>query len=138
MRKKMGFLSFGMLFGFALSRVDASEFDLIFNMFIGTNLKLVGVIGTAIIVGFLGMKWLQVRGRPTHSGQPLKIVHKKLGPYSLWGAALFGMGWGMAGACPGTVLAQMGEGKIFGFFTFAGIIYGTYIYARLREKIPEL
>ncbi len=138
MGKNMGFLVFGILFGFALSRVGASEFDLIYNMFIGTDFKLVNVIMMAIVVGFLGMRLLQARGNKTRSGQALKISHKKLGRFSLWGAALFGLGWGMAGACPGTVLAQLGEGKIFAFFTFAGMIYGTYLYARLKEKTPEL
>lgn len=138
MGKKTGFLVFGIVFGFALSRVGASEFDLIFNMFTGTDFKLVGVIVTAILVGYLGMRFLQARGKATRSGDPLKISHKKLGKYSLWGGALFGIGWGMAGACPGTVLAQLGEGKIFALFTFIGMIYGTYIYARLKETNKEL
>jgi uncharacterized protein len=138
MDKKIGMLGFGTLFGFALSRVGASEFDLIFRMFTGTDFKLVGVIMTAIFVGFLGMRVLHAQKRPTRSGQTLKISHKKLGRWSLLGAALFGIGWGMAGACPGTVLAQLGEGKFFGFFTFSGMIYGTYIYSRLKEKITEL
>ena len=138
MRNKIGFLGFGILFGFALSRVGASEFDLIFNMFTGTDFKLVGVILIAIIVGFLGIRLLRAQKKPTRGGKALQISHKKLGPYSLWGAALFGIGWGMAGACPGTVLAQLGEGKIFAFFTFAGMIYGTYIYGWLQGKNPEL
>ena len=138
MGKKMGLLCFGILFGFTLSRVGASEFDLIFNMFTGANLKLVGVILMAIIVGLVGMQLLKNRKMTTRNGHPIKISHKKLGRWSLLGAALFGIGWGMAGACPGTVLAQLGEGKIFGFFTFGGMIYGTYIYARLRQNNEEL
>ena len=138
MGKKIGLLGFGILFGFTLSRVGASEFDLIFNMFTGANLKLVGVILMAIIVGLVGMQLLKKQNITTRSGQPIKISHKKLGRWSLLGAALFGIGWGMAGACPGTVLAQLGEGKIFSFFTFGGMIYGTYIYARLRQNNEEL
>ena len=138
MSRKMGFLGFGILFGFTLSRVGASEFDLIFRMFTGEDLTLAWVIITAILVGFLGMRILQGQRRVTRSGEPLKISRKNLGRWSLWGAALFGLGWGMAGACPGTVLAQLGEGKIFGYFTFAGMIGGTYLYALLKEKTPGL
>jgi len=138
MNKKLGFLGFGILFGFTLSRVGASEFDLIFGMFTGQDLKLAAVILTAIVIGFIGMRVLRLREKPTRSGEPLKISHKKLGRWSLLGAVLFGIGWGMAGACPGTVLAQLGEGKIYGFFTFMGMICGTYIYALLKEKRPEL
>jgi len=134
----MGFLGFGILFGFALSRVGASEFDLIFRMFTGEDLTLAWVMITAILVGFLGMRTLQGRRQVTRSGEPIKVSRKNLGRWSLWGAALFGFGWGMAGACPGTVLAQLGEGKVFGFFTFAGMVTGTYLYALLKEKAPDL
>lgn len=138
MNKKIGLFGFGILFGFALSRVGASEFDIIFRMFIGTDLTLAWVMITAILVGFLGMRVLQGQRRATRSGEALKVSRKNLGRWSLPGAALFGIGWGMAGACPGTVLAQLGEGKIFGFFTFAGMVLGTYLYALLKEKAPEL
>ena len=138
MGKKTGIFGFGILFGFALSRVGASEFDLIFNMFTGTDFKLAWVMLTAILVGFLGMRLLQAKRMTTRSGQPIKISHKKLGRFSLWGAVIFGIGWGMAGACPGTVLAQLGEGKIYALFTFSGMIFGTYIYARLKENTTEL
>jgi len=138
MNKKLGFLGFGILFGFALSRSGASEYDLIVGMFIGENFTLVGVIGTAIIVGLIGMQVLKKTRGITKTGEQLKISEKKLGPWSLFGAALFGVGWGLSGACPGTVLAQLGEGKIYGFFTFVGMIFGTYIYARLKEKRTDI
>jgi len=138
MDKKIGFLVFGILFGFTLSRVGASEYDLIVGMFIGQDFKLVGVIVTAIIVGAIGMQVLKRFSRPVKNGETLQISRKELKKWSLLGAALFGIGWGMSGACPGTVLAQLGEGKIFGFFTFAGMIFGTFIYARLKENRPDL
>jgi len=138
MNKKLGFLGFGILFGFALSRVGASEFDLILGMFLGADYTLVGVIGTAVVVGFIGMQLLKKFEQPTISGESLKISYKELKPWSLVGAGIFGLGWGISGACPGTVLAQLGEGKVFGFFTFAGMIVGTYIYAHLKEERPEL
>ena len=138
MNKNVGFLGFGILFGFVLSRVGASDFDLIMGMFIGEDYTLVGVIGLAIIVGAIGMQLLKRSRQPVKNGEPLKISEKKLGPWSLLGAGLFGIGWGLSGACPGTVLAQLGEGKIYGFFTFFGMIFGTYLYARLKEKHPSL
>ena len=138
MNKKLGFLGFGTLFGFTLSRVGASDFDLILGMFVGRDYTLVGVIGIAIIVGAIGMQVLKRTRQPVKNGEALKISEKKLGRWSLPGAGLFGIGWGLSGACPGTVLAQLGEGKIYGFFTFFGMIFGTYLYARLKEKHPSL
>jgi uncharacterized protein len=138
MNKKIGFLGFGALFGFALSRVGASDYSLITGMFIGKDLKIAWVMITAIIIGAIGMQILKKLEKPVRSGEALKISHKKLGRFSLLGGAVFGLGWGITGACPGTVLAQLGEGKIFGFFTFLGMICGTYIYALLKEKNAEL
>jgi len=97
MGKKFGLFGFGIIFGFALSRVGASDFDLIFRMFTGQDYKIAWVILMAILVGFIGMRILQRQKKSTKSGEPLKISHKKLGKWSLWGAALFGIGWGMAG-----------------------------------------
>ncbi len=138
MNKNLGFLGFGTLFGFVLSRTGASDYDLIMGMFIGYDYTLVGVIGTAIITGAVGMQVLKKFKHPIKSGEPLKINAKQLGRWSLLGAGIFGLGWGISGACPGTVLAQLGEGKIYGFFTFIGMIFGTYLYARLKEKHPSL
>lgn len=138
MEKNMGLLGFGILFGFALSRTGASDYDLIAGMFTGQDYTLVGVMLTAIIVGAIGMQVLKKFARPVKNGEPLKISHKELKKWSIPGALLFGLGWGISGACPGTVLAQIGEGRLFGLFTFAGMICGTYIYARLKESNPEL
>jgi len=38
------------------------------------------------------------------------------------------MGWGLAGACPGTVLAMLGEGKLGAIFIITGILVGVYLH----------
>jgi len=138
MNQKTALLFFGVFFGFALSRAGAGEYNLIYGMFTATNLKLAWVMITAIIVGHVGMRWLASIGNVTKNGTPLKISYKKLRTTSLLGGAIFGLGWGLSGACPGTILAQLGEGKILGLFTAVGLIFGTYLYALLVEKYPNL
>ena len=138
MKKKMGFLLFGMIFGFTLSRVGASEYDLIYYMFTGENLKLAAVIGSAIAVGFLGMQLLRIMGNKTVSGDMLNVKKRPLSWLNALGGIIFGIGWGMSGACPGTILAQVGEGKVLGLFTLVGILTGTYIYAYMNEKFKFL
>jgi len=138
MNQKIGLLFFGIFFGFALSRVGAGEYDLIYGMFTGTNLKLAWVMITAIAIGHIGMRWLSATGNITKGGTSLKVSLKALKKTSLLGGAIFGIGWGLSGACPGTVLAQLGEGKVLGLFTAVGMIFGTFIYALLVEKYPDL
>ena len=138
MTKKIGFLAFGLVFGFALSRVGASNFDLIYGMFTGIDLTLAGVMGVAIVVGWIGMRILQLTRSAALNRETIAVKSKSLGSWSLAGALLFGLGWGMSGACPGTVLAQVGEGKGLGILTFFGMIFGTYIYALLKESRSDL
>lgn len=138
MRKKLCFLAFGFYFGFVLSRVGASDYQVIFRMFTGEDLHLAWVILTAIIVGNLGMRYLKARGNLDRDGKAIAIKKKELGSLSIIGAAIFGIGWGMAGACPGTVLAQIGEGRILALFTFSGMLAGTYLYGYILARWPGI
>ncbi len=138
MMKKLCFLAFGVYFGFVLSRVGASDYQVIFQMFTGEDLHLAWVILTAIIVGNLGMRYLKAKGNLDRNGNPIEIKQKKLGRLSIAGAALFGIGWGMAGACPGTVLAQIGEGRIIALFTLSGMLTGTYLYGYILSRWPKI
>ena len=133
------YLLFGLIFGFTLSRVGASDFDMLHLMFRLENLKIAWVIITAIITAFFGMRILAMTGNRTYDGDKVKVSKKKLDwRNNVIGGVLFGIGWGMTGACPGTVLAQVGEGKLLGIISMAGMLLGTYVYAWLVEKINWL
>lgn len=138
MKKNLSFLGFGMLFGFALSRVRASDYNYIYNMFTGTDLTLALVMASAIIVGAIGMRVLAMNHYRGFKGQAIEVNKKELTKYTALGGMIFGIGWGMSGACPGTLLAQIGEGSIMGIVTLIGAIMGTYAYATLKEKIKNL
>lgn len=51
------------------------------------------------------------------------------------GAAMFGLGWGIADACPGPIATQVGQGIAWSLFTFAGVVIGVYLF--LRREQPE-
>ena len=138
MLKKIAYLLFGILFGFALSRVGASDYNLIYNMFTGKDFKLALVIVTAIATAAILMKILALRGNRGFKGQKITVSKKKLNIYNLYGGIIFGIGWAISGSCPGTVLAQVGEGKILGIFTMIGLVAGTYVYALIAEKNPNI
>ena len=55
----------------------------------------------------------------------------------LAGAAIFGLGWGIADACPGPIAAQVGQGIGWGLATFAGVIIGVYLFLRREEPETE-
>lgn len=138
MLRKIAYLLAGIFFGFALSRSGASDYDFIYQMFTGENLKMALLMGTAIVIGAIGMKILKLTGNKDITGKEISINRKPLTRYTGIGAALFGIGWAATGACPGTVLAQIGEGKLLGLFTLLGMVFGTFIYALLAEGNSQL
>lgn len=138
MLRKIAYLLAGIFFGFALSRSGASDYNFIYQMFTGENLKLALLMGTAIVIGAIGMKVLKLTGNKDIKGKEIRINRKPLNKYTGIGGALFGLGWAVTGACPGTVLAQIGEGKLLGLFTLLGMVFGTFVYALLAERNSQL
>jgi uncharacterized protein len=123
------FLPLGALFGFLLSRAGATTYDYYARLFLFEDLQLVWVIGTAVIVGMLGLQLLKrARARALLTGEAIELRGKPMTRELPLGALLLGVGWGLAAACPGTVLAMIGEGKLSALFTVLGIVLGTYVY----------
>lgn len=130
---KYGFILFGALFGFLLSRAGATTPDNYIGLFLFDNLQLLWVLLTAVLVSMVGIQALKIiNAKSVLTREPLTFVGKPMRT-DLWGGAiLFGVGWGMTGSCPGTAVAMLGEGKFAVLATVLGIIVGTYIYG-LRE-----
>jgi uncharacterized membrane protein YedE/YeeE len=131
---KYTFLPLGMVFGFLLSRVGATNNEYYAQLFLFEDLRLLVVMATAAAVGVAGvaiLKWL--RAKALVGGQALSFAGKPFKPGLVGGSLLFGVGWGLAGACPGTALAMMGEGKLGALFTVAGLLLGTYAYGVLQS-----
>ncbi len=121
--RTIAFLLFGTLFGFFLSRVGATDPDAIFGMFRLTDLQLFGVIGVAIALAAPGLILLRRTAAPAPAIKARK-------PGNLVGGLIFGAGWALSGACPGTVLAQIGEGRLMALCTLAGVLLGTALHLR--------
>ena len=123
-------IGFGAIFGFVLSRAGATSYDAITGMFLLRDLHLVGVIGMAIALSAAGFAVLRRRAVRAYNGEVLALRPKPWQPGLVLGGALFGVGWGLAGTCPGTALAQIGEGHLAGLATFAGILLGAWLQSR--------
>jgi uncharacterized membrane protein YedE/YeeE len=125
--KRFVFIFFGALFGFCLSRARATDYDAILGMFRLTDLHLFGVIGVAIATAGLGLLVLRKIGVHSLGGEPIRLAPKPMHASVFTGGLIFGVGWALSGACPGTALAQLGEGKLYALATVAGIVAGTWL-----------
>ena len=127
------FSIFGVLFGFVLSRGGVTDYDTIAGMFRLTDLHLFGVIGGAIGTAAIGLWLIRRGGSRTITGDAVEVRRKPLQPGVFAGGLVLGAGWALSGACPGTSLVQVGEGKLLAVFTVAGIVLGTYAFGRVRS-----
>lgn len=133
---RVSLLFWGVAFGFILSRVGATDFDAILGMFALTDLHLAGVIGVAVAVAAPALWWLRRRGIAGPAG-PIVIAPKPRKPGNVVGAVLFGAGWAITGTCPGTVLAQVGEGRLVALFTLSGVLLGVAIHRRFGATVER-
>lgn len=131
------YLVFGTLFGYFLSKARATDYDTIVDMFMMRDFQLYGVIGVAILVTSLGLYQIRGGNLTTRSGEPLKMDRLDWEPKRLTGAFLFGSGWALTGTCPGTCLAQIGEGKLVAFATAFGILAGVWYYRKVKPLPPS-
>ena len=126
---KYGFLLFGTLFGFILSRAGATTQNNYAELFLFSNLQLLWVILSAVATALVGLylfKHLNVTRFA--SDESLDYSTKPYRKSLVSGALLFGMGWGIVGACPGTAPVMIGEGKLMAVFVVLGIALGTLLY----------
>ena len=138
--KALLFVVLGGGFGFLLSRAGATTYDFYAKLFLFQDFQLVWVIAVAAAVGaavnLLLRRRIAAGGlRALISTEPLKLSPKPYRKSLLPGSVIFGLGWGLAGACPGTALAMLGEGKLGSLFTIAGFFVGTWLFGLQESRI---
>ena len=137
------FVVLGTIFGFVLSRSGAADYDFIQSMFLFRSFQLYGIIGTAVVLTAPGLWLIKRRGR-TALGKPVTIELKPEHRGNVVGGLLFGIGWSMAGMCPGPIFVNIGEGKVYALAALAGALVGAAalggVYQRLQSlfKLPPI
>ena len=129
------FLVLGIVFGLLLSRAGATTYEYYASLFLFTNLQLMWVIGAGAVTGGIVIALMRrAKLRVLLTGAPIEPEAKPMRRELLGGSLLLGLGWGLAGACPGTVLVMAGEGKVTALSTIGGIWLGTWAYGLLDRR----
>jgi uncharacterized membrane protein YedE/YeeE len=86
------------------------------------------VMGGAILVGVFAFRFAAIR-RQTFSGTPIQLpaarhIDKRL----VFGSFAFGVGWGLAGYCPGPAVASLATGNIKPLIFTAAMLAGMAIF----------
>ena len=123
----------GALFGFGLSFSTMIRPEVVLGFLRFQDFGLMLVMGGAVAVVLLAYKLA-----PRLLNRPLLDDHFHEHP-SVWnrdtavGAALFGVGWGICGVCPGPAIAGLGAGNWSLLWALAGIALGALVQG-LRAK----
>jgi uncharacterized membrane protein YedE/YeeE len=126
----------GTVFGFILSRSGAADYGYIQAMFLFEDFQLYGIIGVAVLLTAPGILVIRRRGR-TLLGRPIEIELKGMHRGNITGGLLFGIGWSLAGMCPGPILVNIGEGKLYAVAALAGALTGAGAFGALYPRLQR-
>lgn len=127
--RNIAFLLVGIPFGIIMTKSEVISWFRIVEMFRFESIHMYGVIGTAVILGIIGMYILKTAGIKTLTGQEVKYTPMALNvKRHLIAGSLFGIGWAMTGACPGPMWVLLGNGYAIVIIYIIGALLGTYVY----------
>jgi uncharacterized membrane protein YedE/YeeE len=132
----MLYVVLGTIFGFALSRSGAADYDFIQGMFLFQRFQLYGILATGVLLTAPGL-WLIKRRAKTLSGAPITIELKSMNRGTVVGSLLFGVGWSITGMCPGPILVNIGEGKVYALAALAGALAGAAFFGGIYERLQK-
>lgn len=131
------YLLAGGFFGLVAIRSEIASWYRIYEMFRFESFHMYGVIGSAVVTAALSLALLRKLGI-TRDSQPLHVRPADPGRYRyLLGGAVFGLGWGLVGACPGPIYALLGSGYAGAAVILLGALLGTYAYGVLQRHLPH-
>jgi len=127
-----------MFFGIVLVKSEAVSWYRIYEMFKFQSFHMYGIIGSAVVLGILGVGFVKLMKLKNIEGEKINIKPKEKGFIrTLLGGAIFGLGWALAGACPGPMYILVGTGVFSMLIVIVAAIIGTFVYGLIRHKLPH-
>lgn len=130
----------GLVFGFGLSlsgMLDPARVRAFLDIAGNWNPSLAFVLGGAVSVSALGVLLTRRLKRPlfdeTFHLPDNQVIDRRL----IVGSAIFGIGWGLVGLCPGPALASLSLGLPATILFVAAMVAGMLIHDRLVARRPS-
>ena len=132
------YLLVGVLFGVVMTKAEIISWYRIYEMFRFESFHMYGIIGSAVVLGIIMIQLIRRNNVKDLHGDSIKLKQKdKFYKANIIGGTLFGVGWGMVGACPGPMFVLLGHGFISVGIVILGAILGTFTYGILRSRLPH-
>jgi len=138
MTRSLTFLFIGILFGITMFKSEAASWFRIYEMFQFKSFHMYGIIGSALALGILMIQLIKRMKLRSFYGEPIEIIDKDKSFYRYSvGGVIFGLGWGLSGACPGPMFTLLGAGFLPILIVIITAVFGTFIYGKIRHKLPH-
>lgn len=134
------FVAAGMMLGILFIKSEVLSWYRIQEMFRFQSVHMYGVIGGALAVATASMQAIRRLKVRAWNGEEIVIPHKQPTPRGIryWaGGTVFGLGWGLLGACPGPMFALVGAGVTAIAVAIVSAMAGTWAYAALQSRLPH-
>jgi uncharacterized membrane protein YedE/YeeE len=97
-----------------------------------------GLLGSAIATGALSLFIIRKFKIKSIQHNPIEVKDK---PFqwkaNLGGGIIFGLGWGLTGACSAPLFITLGIDWKIGILLLIGALTGIYLYATVKDKLPH-
>ena len=135
MRTRVPALAIGAVFGATLSWTGLTSPNVIRDALLFKSAYLFLFFGSAVATAFVGLRILRARReRALLVDKPVRWKVEPPQRHHIVGSVVFGVGWGIADACPGPIATQLGQGIWWSVFTIAGLVTGIALYLRGRRE----
>lgn len=131
------YLAVGLFFGILFTKAEVISWFRIQEMFRLQSFHMFGIIGSAVFVAMISVMIIKKFNIKTIHGEKIVFQKKTFNKGQIFGGLIFGAGWAITGACPGPLFAQVGTGATVVIVTLLSAVAGTWIYGRLRDKLPH-
>jgi uncharacterized membrane protein YedE/YeeE len=136
MRAKVAAALVGVVFGVALSWTGMTSPEVIRSALLFDDAYLYLMFASAVATALAG-QWLlrRVNARALIGGERVCWTPEAPARRHVRGAVIFGAGWGLANACPGPILTQIGQGIWWSVPILAGMAGGVWLFE--RRQLPD-
>jgi uncharacterized protein len=127
----------GLVFGVGISISGMANPAKVLNFFdlFGTwDPSLAFVMGGAVVTTFIGYRYVLKRPKPFLEGKFQLPTRRDLDLPLILGSATFGVGWGIAGFCPGGAIPALGTGRTEVVLFMAALLAGILTAKTLQRR----
>ena len=121
----------GIVFGFLLQKGEVLRFEKQVGFMLLKDMTIIKFMLTAVIVGMVGIYACHSFGLISLSVKATNVAA------IIIGGLLFGIGWAVAGFCPGTSVGALAEGRIHALWAILGMLGGAALYAEVYPAMKK-